>query len=191
MSNPAGSPAAPQGCRCAAACCASAAPAAPRACSARSPPTLALPCSRVLACAASNVAVDNLVERLAAADGKMAVVRVGHPARLLPQVRSLAQWGCRASAKGCCPRWGQQLCASTAACAHPLVCVCRPSLQVLENSLEAKVLQSDNSALARDCRKEMKALNTRLIKLGALRCAALLHRRGRPWARQRCTCLRA
>lgn len=28
------------------------------------------------------------------------------------------------------------------------------------------MLQSDNSALAKDCRKEMKALNTRLIKLG-------------------------
>ncbi|GAB4814237.1 hypothetical protein N2152v2_001283 [Parachlorella kessleri] len=84
--------------------------------------------SRVLACAASNVAVDNLVERLAqqAVKGSggrgINVVRVGHPARLLPQV--------------------------------------------LENSLEARVLQSDNSALARDCRKEMKALNSWLLKLG-------------------------
>lgn len=43
----------------------------------------------------------------------------------------------------------------------------RPTRQVLENSLEARVLQSDNSALARDCRKEMKALNGRLLKLGA------------------------
>ncbi|PRW39069.1 DNA-binding SMUBP-2 isoform B [Chlorella sorokiniana] len=77
--------------------------------------------NRVLACAASNVAVDNLVERLAAADGKMPLVRVGHPARLLPQV--------------------------------------------LDSSLEARVLESDNSALAKDCRKEMKALNTRLLKL--------------------------
>ena len=42
--------------------------------------------SKVLACAASNVAVDNLVERLARANPKMSVVRVGHPARLLPQV---------------------------------------------------------------------------------------------------------
>ncbi|KAL4856486.1 DNA-binding protein SMUBP-2 [Chlorella vulgaris] len=77
--------------------------------------------NRVLACAASNVAVDNLVERLARQSAKVPVVRVGHPARLLPQV--------------------------------------------LESSLEAKVLQSDNSALAKDCRKEMKALSTRLIKL--------------------------
>ena len=28
------------------------------------------------------------------------------------------------------------------------------------------MLQSDNSALARDCRKEMKALSSRLLKLG-------------------------
>ncbi|KAL6785032.1 hypothetical protein ACKKBG_A02145 [Auxenochlorella protothecoides x Auxenochlorella symbiontica] len=75
--------------------------------------------SRVLACAASNIAVDNLAERLAAAG--VPVVRVGHPARLLPQV--------------------------------------------LDVSLEAKVLRSDNSALAKDCRKEMKALNAQLLKL--------------------------
>lgn len=42
--------------------------------------------SRVLAAAASNIAVDNLVERLATAAPKMKLVRVGHPARLLPQV---------------------------------------------------------------------------------------------------------
>ena len=86
--------------------------------------------SRVLACAASNIAVDNLVERLAVQklssggkkEGKVDVVRVGHPARLLPAV--------------------------------------------LDSSLEAKVLRSDDSALARDCRKEIKDLNTRLLKLG-------------------------
>ncbi len=32
------------------------------------------------------MAVDNLVERLALANPKLAIVRVGHPARLLPQV---------------------------------------------------------------------------------------------------------
>lgn len=41
---------------------------------------------QVLAAAASNIAVDNLVERLTAANPKLVVVRVGHPARLLPQV---------------------------------------------------------------------------------------------------------
>ncbi len=43
--------------------------------------------SRVLAAAASNIAVDNLVERLAAAAPKLRLLRLGHPARLLPQVR--------------------------------------------------------------------------------------------------------
>lgn len=42
--------------------------------------------SRVLAASASNIAVDNLVERLAAAAPKVKLVRLGHPARLLPQV---------------------------------------------------------------------------------------------------------
>lgn len=78
--------------------------------------------NKVLACAASNVAVDNLVERLARADPKMSVVRMGHPARLLPQV--------------------------------------------LDNSLEAHVMRSDNSSLAKDCRKDIKAANARLTKLG-------------------------
>ncbi|HVR75451.1 MAG TPA: IGHMBP2 family helicase [Planctomycetota bacterium] len=39
---------------------------------------------KVLACAGSNIATDNLVERLAAAGVR--VVRLGHPARLLPSV---------------------------------------------------------------------------------------------------------
>ena len=40
---------------------------------------------RVLACAASNLAVDNLLERLVAAGVK--AVRIGHPARVLPELR--------------------------------------------------------------------------------------------------------
>lgn len=42
---------------------------------------------RVLAVAASNVAVDNLVERLAA--HQLRVLRLGHPARVLPEVERL------------------------------------------------------------------------------------------------------
>ncbi len=38
-------------------------------------------------------------------------------------------------------------------------------MQVLGNSLEAHVYASDNSSLARDCRKEIKAANARLLKL--------------------------
>ncbi|KAH9607739.1 hypothetical protein KSS87_008966 [Heliosperma pusillum] len=40
--------------------------------------------SKILACAASNIAVDNIVERLVC--HRVKLVRVGHPARLLPQV---------------------------------------------------------------------------------------------------------
>ncbi|XP_049934451.1 uncharacterized protein LOC116256012 isoform X2 [Nymphaea colorata] len=40
--------------------------------------------SKILACAASNIAVDNIVERLSCHRTKL--VRLGHPARLLPQV---------------------------------------------------------------------------------------------------------
>jgi hypothetical protein len=42
--------------------------------------------AKVLVTAASNIAVDNMVERIARANPKLKVVRVGHPARLLPEV---------------------------------------------------------------------------------------------------------
>lgn len=87
--------------------------------------------SRVLCCAASNVAVDNLVERLMRSRGdaerklgsgaRAKIVRIGHPARLLESV--------------------------------------------LDASLEAQVLKSDNSALARDCEKECRELRRKLLKL--------------------------
>ncbi|KPI43155.1 DNA polymerase alpha-associated DNA helicase A [Cyphellophora attinorum] len=41
---------------------------------------------RVLVCGPSNISVDNIVERLTATSPKTNVVRVGHPARLLPSV---------------------------------------------------------------------------------------------------------
>ena len=81
--------------------------------------------SRVLACTASNIAIDNLVERLMKVKlpegGEMRLVRVGHPARLLPSV--------------------------------------------LDACLEAQLLASDNSKLAKDCAKESKALRRKLSKL--------------------------
>ncbi|KAL8229878.1 hypothetical protein R6Q57_014778 [Mikania cordata] len=40
--------------------------------------------SKILVCAASNIAVDNIVERLV--PHRVKLVRVGHPARLLPQI---------------------------------------------------------------------------------------------------------
>ncbi|KAF3621774.1 hypothetical protein FXO37_32609 [Capsicum annuum] len=40
--------------------------------------------SKILACAASNIAVDNIVERLV--PHRVKLVRLGHPARMLPQV---------------------------------------------------------------------------------------------------------
>ena len=38
--------------------------------------------------------------------------------------------------------------------------------QILGASLDAHVFASDNSALARDCRRDIKAANTKLLKLG-------------------------
>lgn len=75
---------------------------------------------RVLACAGSNIAVDNIVEGLSKVD--LNVVRIGHPARMLPQI--------------------------------------------LEQSLDYKVLHSDDSSLARDCRQEIQQLNRKMLKLG-------------------------
>ena len=43
------------------------------------------PC-KVMACAPSNIAVDNMIERLHEADPKLNIVRIGHPARLLESV---------------------------------------------------------------------------------------------------------
>lgn len=47
-------------------------------------------------------------------------------------------------------------------------------MQVLDNSLEAHVMRSDNSSLAKDCRKDMKAANVRLLKLGRKVCTTML-----------------
>lgn len=55
---------------------------------------------KILVCAPSNVAVDNLVERLV--EHGLPVVRIGHPARLLPSLvrHSLDSWLERSDARG-------------------------------------------------------------------------------------------
>ena len=40
-----------------------------------------------MACAPSNIAVDNIIERLHEADPGLKIVRIGHPARLLASVQ--------------------------------------------------------------------------------------------------------
>lgn len=46
---------------------------------------------------------------------------------------------------------------------HPM----HAPMQVLDASLEAHVLRSDSSALAKDCRKEIKAIMQQISKLGS------------------------
>ena len=48
--------------------------------------TVALQKSKVLACAPSNIAVDNIIERLHHMNPKLRIVRIGHPARLIESV---------------------------------------------------------------------------------------------------------
>jgi hypothetical protein len=173
--------------------------------------------SRVLAAAASNIAVDNLVERLAAAAPKVKLVRVGHPARLLPQVllhmviccashpayrlsrlplctQAQAQWhaddivqkycvcSCCVDSSAAAAAAGSAVpcpchvpCCALITCrkwhvsSPPVVCLwalllvtfrcCCFCHQVIDKSLEAQVLRSDNSSLARDCRRDMQQLN--------------------------------
>ena len=49
--------------------------------------TVALQKSKVMACAPSNIAVDNIIERLHKCNPKLRIVRIGHPARLLESVQ--------------------------------------------------------------------------------------------------------
>lgn len=46
--------------------------------------------AKVLACAPSNIAVDNMIERIHAENPKLKIVRIGHPARLLESVQHLS-----------------------------------------------------------------------------------------------------
>ncbi|GBG66020.1 hypothetical protein CBR_g55000 [Chara braunii] len=98
--------------------------------------------SKVLACAASNIAVDNLVERLV--QNRVKVVRMGHPARL-----TVCLFVCLFVFRVKVVRMG-----------HPA----RLLPQVLESALDAQVLKADNTSIATDVRKEIKQLSSKLLK---------------------------
>ena len=42
--------------------------------------------AKILACAPSHIAVDNMIEKLHLLDPKLKIVRIGHPTRLLQSV---------------------------------------------------------------------------------------------------------
>ncbi|XP_021307071.1 DNA-binding protein SMUBP-2 isoform X2 [Sorghum bicolor] len=91
--------------------------------------------SKILACAASNIAVDNIVERLARYRTKL--VRLGHPARLLPQVLDSALDA-------------QVLRADNSSLAGDI----RKEMKVLNS----KLLKAKDRNTKRDIRKELRAL---------------------------------
>lgn len=140
--------------------------------------------SRVLCCAASNVAVDNLVERLAkrgaedresstkgdkgrAADRK-AMRREKRKARGEKKQHVDDEGGTDDVGTGAASDSASDSVRARGVVAPRVVRLGHPARllpSVLENSLEALVLRSDDSALARDCAKESAALRRRLGKL--------------------------
>lgn len=92
--------------------------------------------SKVLACAASNIAVDNIVERLF--PYRLKLVRLGHPARLLPQVLESALDA-------------QVLRADNSSLANDI----RKEMKVLNG----KLLKAKDKITKRDIRKELRTLN--------------------------------
>ncbi|TVU46299.1 hypothetical protein EJB05_05825 [Eragrostis curvula] len=95
--------------------------------------------SKVLACAASNIAVDNIVERLARYRTKL--VRLGHPARLLPQVLDSAL-----DAHSSC---------YFAAIVYVIASYIHDSW---DQALNSKLLKAKDRNTKRDIRKELKTL---------------------------------
>lgn len=91
--------------------------------------------SKILACAASNIAVDNIVERLSRYRTKL--VRLGHPARLLPQVLDSALDA-------------QVLRADNSSLAGDI----RKEMKVLNS----KLLKAKDKNTKRDIRKELRTL---------------------------------
>ncbi|XP_020598926.1 DNA-binding protein SMUBP-2 [Phalaenopsis equestris] len=92
--------------------------------------------SKILACAASNIAVDNIVERLF--PFRVRLVRLGHPARLLPQVLESALDA-------------QVLRGDNNTLAKDI----RKEMKVLNE----KMLKSKDRNLRRDIRKELRTLS--------------------------------
>ncbi|XP_075490395.1 uncharacterized protein LOC142528969 isoform X2 [Primulina tabacum] len=92
--------------------------------------------SKILACAASNIAVDNIVERLV--PHRVKLVRVGHPARLLPQVLESALDA-------------QVLRGDNSALANDI----RKEMKLLNG----KLLKAKDKNTKRDIRKELKSLS--------------------------------
>lgn len=92
--------------------------------------------SKILACAASNIAVDNIVERLV--PHRVKLVRVGHPARLLPQVLETALDA-------------QVLRGDNSALANDI----RKEMK----TLNGKLLKAKDRNTKRDIRRELKALS--------------------------------
>ncbi|ERN11784.1 DNA-binding protein SMUBP-2 isoform X1 [Amborella trichopoda] len=91
--------------------------------------------SKILACAASNIAVDNIVERLF--PYRVKLVRLGHPARLLPQVLESALDA-------------QILRGDHSALANDI----RKEMKVMSG----KLLKTKDRNLKRDIRKELRSL---------------------------------
>ncbi|KAM7524538.1 hypothetical protein LguiA_014440 [Lonicera macranthoides] len=92
--------------------------------------------SKILACAASNIAVDNIVERLV--PHRVKLVRLGHPARLLPQVLDSALDA-------------QVLRGDNSSLANDI----RKEMK----SLNGKLLKAKDRNTRRDIRKELKMLS--------------------------------
>ncbi|KAK6945316.1 DNA2/NAM7 helicase, helicase domain [Dillenia turbinata] len=92
--------------------------------------------SKILACAASNIAVDNIVEKLSS--HRVKLVRLGHPARLLPQVLDSALDA-------------QVLKGDNSALANDI----RKEMK----ALNGKLLKTKDKNTRRDIRKELKALS--------------------------------
>ncbi|XP_009785579.1 uncharacterized protein [Nicotiana sylvestris] len=92
--------------------------------------------SKILACAASNIAVDNIVERLV--PHRVKLVRLGHPARMLPQVLDSALDA-------------QVLRGDNSALANDI----RKEMK----TLNGKLLKAKDRNAKRDIRRELKALS--------------------------------